>query len=48
MSGNQDPPDHFYMPDEDFRLIESLYIQERKQQRAEAEYLLNHAWRTRV
>jgi hypothetical protein len=47
MSGIQEPPDNYYLPDEDFRLMESLYIQTRKQERAEAEYLLNHAYQQR-
>lgn len=45
MNGNQDLSDNNYIPDEDFRLIESLYIQEQKQKREEAEYLLNYLWR---
>ena len=48
MNGNQDPPDHYPLTDKDLRLLESLYIQEQKQQRAEAEYLLNHLWRKKA
>jgi hypothetical protein len=42
MSGYQHEPPEYYMPDEDFQLMESLYIQTLKQERKEAEYLLNN------